>query len=281
MDARVARNDEAEQRFFLADARKRLDRWIRGTACYCLFIALCYGKLLTPGSIDLWQWLQPSACWIVVFLPLFGLDVQNMLQVIYLWKHRNYFAKNDPQRHFLICLAECVFRVLLCLHLAFPALRESVNLRVVMLPYVVGYATHFFLGNLAAARDEPRAEGCHTISGLVSELGRFLQFVLVVSVSLKVDEANQLSYYNWKAALWPCWGLEGILAMLLVLLTPVAFLSTWMSDFPRALIAWWSFATAAGLGIALFISMYHLAKLLDDHACPEVPPPPPGQNWPD
>ncbi|CAE7946994.1 unnamed protein product, partial [Symbiodinium sp. KB8] len=89
-----------------------------------------------------------------------------------------------------------VLQVLLCVYLMFREVRKYLTLKVVMLPcagtadalagvwysrYAVGYMLHFILGHF----DNERAEGCNVVSSLFSDLGRFLCFVLVVSISMK------------------------------------------------------------------------------------------------
>lgn len=52
--------------------------------------------------------------------------------------------------------------------------------------YAVGYMLHFILGHFVPVEDSDRAEGCNVVGSLFSDLGRFLSFVLVVSISMKV-----------------------------------------------------------------------------------------------
>lgn len=270
--------DQAYQ-FFLDDAGRRLDRWIEAAVCYGMFASLLYCKLLSPGGEHFWLWMRPPALWLIVFLPLFVLDWLNLRHFLYMLRNRNWFPRQEPHRYLLICMSECVYRVLLCVYLGekhSDSVRKVLTLRVVMLPYVVGYSLHFFLGNLAATDGSPRAEGCNAISALVAELGRFLQFVLIVSLSLKVDQLNDL-YYTWRAAFWPCWGLEGILILLLALLIPVCIF-TWLVDRARLLMLCWIIATAMGLGAATFISMYNITNLLDGKDCRGPPPWPMGKS---
>merc|ERR1719453_2260900 len=113
---------------------------------------------------------------------------------------------------------------MLCLWLSITYFQSLMSLQVVMLPYSCGYVLHFVLGHFVPLEEGERAEGCNAVASLLSELGRFLEFVLIVSLSLKVDRVSD-AVYDWQAAFWPCWGLEGIILLLDVLLLPVCLIS--------------------------------------------------------
>jgi len=91
----------------------------------------------------------------------------------------------------------------------------------------------------------------------------------VMSLSLKVEEASGVAY-TWEAAFWPCWGLEGIIILVVVLLLPVCVVSAFV-DRPKFVMLTWVVLSGAGLGLATFTTMYNIALLLDNHLCPNPP----------
>jgi len=258
--------DEASV-FFLNDTGVRLDRAVEISLAYGAFALLLYCRFLCPGGVEYWRWLEPSVLWGVVFLPLFLLDLRSVQHTKYLRRHRAYFAPHESVRHLVICVAELLYKILLCLHLMFKDARAFLSLKLVMIPYAGGYVVHFILGHIAPLEDGDRAEGCNVIAALLSELARFLQFVLIIVLSLKIDSSSS-SLYNWQAAFWPCWGLEGIVIMVVVLLLPLCMISA-LIDRPQMLMLTWVVVTGAGLSIVSFISMYNIAELLDKHLCPD------------
>lgn len=91
-------------------------------------------------------------------------------------------------------------------------------------------------------------------------------FILVVSLSLKVDKVSG-PQYSWQAAFWPCWGLEGAVILLVVVAMPWCL--TWaITDRPKLLMLAWIIASASGLGVSSFMSMYNVASMLDSKLCP-------------
>ncbi|CAE7446308.1 unnamed protein product [Symbiodinium natans] len=164
---------------------------------------------------------------------------------------------------------ECGYKVLLCIYLMFRGVRQYLTLKVVMLPYAVGYMLHFILGHFVPIEDNERAEGCNVVSSLFSDLGRFLCFVLVVSISMKVDNASSVMY-DWEAAFWPCWGLEGVIALVVLLVLPACVLST-MVDRRKLMMLTWVVLAGLGLGAVSFVSMYNIAFILDNKTCSTPP----------
>ncbi|CAJ1349557.1 unnamed protein product [Effrenium voratum] len=165
-------------------------------------------------------------------------------------------------------VTEFSYKVLLCCYLMFRGIRKYLTLKVVMLPYAIGYMLHFVLGHFVPVEDTDRAEGCNVVSSLFSDLGRFLCFVLVVSISMKVDNSASV-LYDWEAAFWPCWGLEGVIILVVLLVLPACILS--MTDRRKLVMLTWVVLSGLGLGVASFISMYNIAYTLDNHLCSEPP----------
>ncbi|CAE7941524.1 unnamed protein product [Symbiodinium necroappetens] len=166
----------------------------------------------------------------------------------------------------------------------FREVRKYLTLKVVMLPcagtadalagvwysrYAVGYMLHFILGHFVPIEDNERAEGCNVVSSLFSDLGRFLCFVLVVSISMKVDNASSVMY-DWEAAFWPCWGLEGVIALVVLLVLPACMLSTF-ADRRKLMMLTWVVFSGLGLGAVSFVSMYNIAFILDNELCSKPP----------
>mmetsp|Transcript_33072 Transcript_33072/g.73699 ORF Transcript_33072/g.73699 Transcript_33072/m.73699 type:complete len:583 (-) Transcript_33072:52-1800(-) len=259
--------EDVTNSFFLRDTGVRLDRAVEVSLAYAAFALLLYCRFLCPGGTEYWHWLEPSSSWVVVFAPLFLLDLRSVQHTKYLRRHRERFTQHEGVRHLVICLAEFLYKVLLCLHLVFQDARAYFSLKLVMIPYAVGYVVHFILGHIAPLDDGERAEGCNVVSTLLSELARFLQFVLIIVLSLKIDSSSS-SLYNWQAAFWPCWGLEGIIVMVVVLLLPLCMMSA-VIDRPQLLMLTWIVLAGAGLSTASFLSMYNVADLLDKHLCPD------------
>jgi hypothetical protein len=255
--------------FFLRDAKIRLSRSVELALAYALFVFLLYIRFLAPISSSMWSWYEVSGTWVLNFLPLFAMDYRNFKHITYLSENAARFVPHDSKRYMLIVFSECSYKVLLCAYLSIVQLRAQMSLQFVMLPYTAGYILHFVLGHFVPLEEGERAEGCNAVASLLSELGRFLQFVLVVSMSLKVDKVSKVAY-DWQAAFWPCWGLEGIIILVVVLLLPVCLVSV-IVDRPRMLMLTWIVVSAVGLGVSSFMSMYYIANLLDNSLCPETP----------
>lgn len=255
--------------FFLQDTAIRLGRLVELALGYCGFTLLLYCRLLTPGGIDLWRWIQPGFLWVLIFIPLFILDVRNIRYWKYIQTNASRFNAHDGQRCFLIFSAECAYKLLLCWYLVCKPVRAYLTLKVVMFPYALGYVLHFLLGHFVPMEDLDRAESCNVVAAIISDLSRFLSLVFIVSLSLKVDNSSDV-VYNWQAAFWPCWGLEGILILLVALLLPVCLISV-VVDRPKMLMLTWVLGTCLGLGVASFMSMYNVAYLLDHSVCSSMP----------
>jgi len=244
--------------FFRSDASIRLRRLVELSVAWWLFASLLYFRLLTPHS---WTWAHLNYFWVLIFIPLFLIDLRNIKHTRYLRDNSSRLSQNEYFRYAIVVWAELIFKVLLCVYLAIPTLRSGFHLQFITIPYSAGYVMHFLLGHWASPEDTERAEGCNTIGGLVSELARFFMFIFIISVTLKVEKISS-DTYNWQAAFWPLWGLEGVLILLLILLTPITLVSIAV-DRPRLLMLTWIVFTAGSMGICSFMAMYNMSKFLD------------------
>lgn len=250
--------------FFLRDAKRRLGRAVELAMAYSAFILLLYCRLMCPGGQTRWQWVESPLLWPLIFVPLFLLDGRNFAHASYLHVHRARFAPQNAQHYLVIVVAECLYKVLLCLHLMFPKLRSVLSLKAIMMPYVTGYVVHFMLGHFVPENDVvERAEGCNGVVTFLSELGRFLQFVFVISLSMKVNNVLMI-VYDWQTA---CWSFEGIVVLVVLILLPVCLVSI-MRNQTRTVMLSWAVVSGTGLGIVSFLSMYNVATIIDQH-CPD------------
>jgi len=249
--------------FFLRDTTRRLGRLVELACAYGGFILLLYCRLLTPGGQGIWTWFELNVFWVAVFSPLYFMDYRNFQHAKYLQVNRDYFSTHESLRYYVISASECSYKVLLCLYLVVKPLRSTMSLKWTVMPYAVGYILHFVLGHFLPLEDRP--EGCNAISALMSELGRFLSFVLVISLSLKVDKVSSVEY-NWQAAFWPCWGLEGLVILVVVLVVPVCLVSA-VLDRSRLLMLTWVLIAMSGLGVASFLTMINVSNALDNNLC--------------
>lgn len=265
--------DDETSAFFLRDTTHRLKRLAEQAVGYAFFALLLYCRLAYPGGHGVWSWSETAVgfpiLWVVVFLPLFLLDWRNLVHLRYLRDNRQRFLSHDSQRYCLMIITEFGYKVLLCIYLMFKGVQRYLTLKLVMLPYAVGYMLHFILGHFVPVEDTDRAEGCNVVSSLFSDLGRFLCFVLVVSVSMKVDNSSDV-LYDWEAAFWPCWGLEGVIALIVLLVLPACLLSS-VTDRRKLLMLTWVVLSGLGLGTTSFISMYNIAYALDNKVCSDPP----------
>jgi hypothetical protein len=249
--------------FFLRDAGKRLHRIIVLALGYFFFAALLYCRLLCPGDLASWNWDHLPGLWFAIFAPLFWLDWINFSHARYLFVYREHFPQHDAMHHCVVYASECLYKILLCVHLASPSLRPYLTLKTIMIPYIAGYVLHL-LGHFVPQVDEQeRPEGCNGIAGMLSELGRFLMFVLVVSLSVKVDNEAMI-VYDWQSIFWT---FEGIISIAVVLLLPVCLVSMGRNQ-SMALMLTWAVASAVGLNVVSFISVYHVATILSQQLCP-------------
>mmetsp|Transcript_90745 Transcript_90745/g.270857 ORF Transcript_90745/g.270857 Transcript_90745/m.270857 type:complete len:535 (-) Transcript_90745:48-1652(-) len=266
MDAPLV--DDASNFFFL-DTVLRLTRLAEVACGYTGFVLLLYCRTLCPGGLEVWRWLVPGPLWALVFAPLFLLDWRSLLHWKYLRSNHRRFSSQDGRRYLLVCITESIFKVLLCIHLMFKSVRPYLTFKIVMFPYAVGYVLHFVLGHFVPLEDADRAEGCNMVAGVLSDLTRFLGFILLVSLSLKI-ESSAASAYDWQAAFWPCWGLEGIILLVTALLLPICLTST-CADQQRVLMLTWVILSSLCFGTACFISVVSVVKVLDNDLCPELP----------
>lgn len=261
--------------FFLKDASHRLDRASEQAMAFGIFALLLYCRLTCPGGYDAWKWFEDPGFWWVVFLPLLAMDVRHVQHALYLRRNSERFTPYDASRFSLIAASECVYKIALCIYLSVPSLEKqdggSVSLKMVMIPFAVGYVAHFILGHCMPLEEElVRAEGCNAVAWLVSELGRFLEIVLVVSLSIKVEDVNH-QMYDWQAAFWPGWGLEGMLVLLLALLVPMLPCLLLSSSWSRVIMVVWIGFAAIIFGISLGLTMTNVANVLNNTLCSGLP----------
>lgn len=104
---------------------------------------------------------------------------------------------------------------------------------------------------------------------LISEFGRFVQFVLLVSVSMKVGDDSALMDFGWAAALWPVWVVASVVLLLALVTLPYCVCSFLRVERRRsALMLTWITVSSLCLSAALCISMLAGTSLLDKDDCP-------------
>jgi hypothetical protein len=262
MELPLVESDDSE--FFHKDTSRRLRKIAELALCYAAFLALLYFRLL--GS-SFSSFFSQRICWLVVFTPLFLMDLRNFCFAWYLRKNQDRFQPYDALRYMIIIASEFLYKVLLVLYLAFPSV-DQMSLKYVMIPFVAGYIAHFVLGHFVPMEEEElsRPEGCNTVAWLLSELTRFCEFVLIIAVTLKVDNAGAQMPYGWAAALWPVWGVEGLAILLLLLVLPFCLASLCQSN-GRALMLTWIVLTTIGFGTCLLLSVAKVSAIMDNNLC--------------
>lgn len=271
METPFVPQDEQQQQdeayfFFHRDTFRRLSRVVELACAYFVFALFLFFRLVCPGGYQDWQWFMSPFWWVAVFSPLFCIDIRNFQHARYLKKNQDRFVPLDSLRYHIIIGSEFLFKVFLCVWLAAPAIHKM-SLKIVMLPYVCGYVVHFVLGHFVPIEEDlVRAEGCNAVAWLTSELGRFLEFVLLISLALKAgDNSNHM--YSWQAAFWPGWGLVGLVGLIVCLVVPFCVVSAFVHR-PRTLMLTWIILVALGLAIATGLSITNLSSLLKDSMCP-------------
>eukprot|EP00446_Apocalathium_sp_SHHI-4_P023212 CAMPEP_0177259512 /NCGR_PEP_ID=MMETSP0367-20130122/58689_1 /TAXON_ID=447022 ORGANISM="Scrippsiella hangoei-like, Strain SHHI-4" /NCGR_SAMPLE_ID=MMETSP0367 /ASSEMBLY_ACC=CAM_ASM_000362 /LENGTH=596 /DNA_ID=CAMNT_0018713817 /DNA_START=11 /DNA_END=1797 /DNA_ORIENTATION=- len=262
---------EAEaSRFFLADTSLRLGRLIEQTIAMWVFTTLLYFRLLSPGGHAVWSWFDLDGDWALVFVPLFLMDWRNYVFWKYLHDNRRRFPGFDSSRYMLVCVAEALYKVSICIHLTFRATRSALTVKVAMFPYGIAYLLYFVIGHFVPMEDNDRPEGCNILASLLGDLGRFLGFVLLVSISMKIDGGEAQQGFTWQAAFWPCWGLEGIICLGIALLLPICIASVGINH-GQVLLLSWVILFSALFGVTSFTSMYNAVIALDGKLCPNPP----------
>lgn len=256
--------DQAIAQFFLHDTTRRVTRSVEFAGAYALFTVLLYCRLLCPGGAGLWQWLAPDPFWFLVFLPLFLLDWRNVRYCLkYLRANSDQFESMLWQRYMVTYVCETLYKVLLCSHLAFKDAQQYLTLKVILIPYALGYILYFVLGHLAMEEME-RTGSCNVGAKYASDLCRFLCFVLIVSVTVKLGSGGAVTY-DWTSAFWPCWGLEGIL---ILLLTTMPFCVDYtVVDRAGMLMLVWVTLSGIGFCVASLMSLASVTNLLEKQLC--------------
>mmetsp|Transcript_5590 Transcript_5590/g.12092 ORF Transcript_5590/g.12092 Transcript_5590/m.12092 type:complete len:650 (+) Transcript_5590:34-1983(+) len=252
------------QQFYRQDCERRLRRWssLAGLAAAALLILYLW---LVVGDPD-----QTWYLWGVVFIPGFIHDFSNWNWYYYLKENRARYAARSPTRFGIISVCIFVYKALLLLYLLIqPTCPTCLTMDLVMLPFVIGYAVQMILGNVVHS-GESSAEGCDVLSGLVAELGRFLSFVLVISVSIKISTNSQ--GFDWQKAFWPTYGFFGVVALALVVIVPAlvvcicnAVAARWrgqpqLAPDGQVLMFAWMVATLGGLGGTGFVGVTTLTE---------------------
>uniref|UniRef100_A0A7S1A2Z7 RING-type domain-containing protein n=1 Tax=Noctiluca scintillans TaxID=2966 RepID=A0A7S1A2Z7_NOCSC len=248
--------------FFLRDTRIRLEWVIEMALAYLSFSILMYLRfLITAYSFP--AWFTEQLMWIIVFVPLFVLDWRKLQRVSYLQDNQALFAPYEGLRYLCIVIGECIYKILLTVYLVFPEVRDFLLLKIVMLPFAVGYVLHFLLGHCTPLEQTERPEGCDVTASLLSELGRFLEFVLIIVISLKVENEADATGFSWEAAFWPYWGFEGILCIIITLLIPICVRSI-CTDRQQTIMLTWIIFMGSGLCLSSLRSVFVLAISLDN-----------------
>jgi len=98
----------------------------------------------------------------------------------------------------------------------------------------------------------------------VSDVTRFIRFVLAISLSFK--DVGENTAYDWQAAFWPCWCFEGLLVLAAASLIPLFMVSA-LGQQERLLMLTWAALTTVGLAVATFLSITSLIEILDKRLC--------------
>jgi hypothetical protein len=159
---------------------------------------------------------------------------------------------------------ESLCKLLLCAYLMFRSVRLHLSIKVALLPYTIGYVSQVLLGHATPLQDPDRAGGFNVELAILSELTRFIGCVLMISLSFKV--MGKSTSYRWLEAFWPCWGLEGLLLLAVVVLIPLCVVSAFTQR-ARLLMLTWAALTTLGLAITNFLSIVNLVEILDFHLC--------------
>uniref|UniRef100_A0A7S1B1X7 RING-type domain-containing protein n=1 Tax=Noctiluca scintillans TaxID=2966 RepID=A0A7S1B1X7_NOCSC len=253
-------NEDEEHAFFLFDTYLRLRRVVELAAGYFFFVLLLSLRLLPAGRLH--DVLMPGACWFVVFLPLFLLDVRTLGHSKYLYDNQVHFPGNSATQSVVKTGSEFLYKFMLCLHLSLPMFKK-LSLTVVMLPFVAGYCCNFLIGRMASNAREG-ADGCHILGSVISEIGGVLRVVLVVMVSLKVNSSR--FSYDWEAAFWPCWGVVGVLVMAVVIFSPFCLMAMFQDTLQMLMLSWAIF-TATGLAFCGYYGSVMIVKVLEGSEC--------------
>jgi hypothetical protein len=247
--------ETAELREFIAkDTMRRVRSWIRVSTIYITF-CLSLGAQLIYG-VDQW-W-----AWVLAFAPLYVLDVDRWFTWKYLWRHRRFFPPKEPLRHVVIGLADSIFRTGVLVHIAWGVL----SAKTLAIPFMIGYAIQFFLGSIGAFQDDGSMwqEGAASVSHILLELGRFVEFLFVISVCAKADDSDPS--FTWRSALWPSWGVVAAAALTVLVLAPLTCFSMCIDRRAAALLGWVTFSLA-GVACSMQVSVGHLSTLLDHGTC--------------
>ena len=89
-------------------------------------------------------WMPGAGLWVLVFLPLFVLDVRRYRHAKYLKHNASRFPPYECLRYSLLAGSESIYRLLLFIRLAIPLV--GLPLSVSIIPFIAGYVVQFFVG---------------------------------------------------------------------------------------------------------------------------------------
>uniref|UniRef100_A0A0G4HWD8 RING-type domain-containing protein n=1 Tax=Chromera velia CCMP2878 TaxID=1169474 RepID=A0A0G4HWD8_9ALVE len=146
------------------------------------------------------------------------------------------------------------------------------SFRVVLVPFLVGYAFHFCVGGPSRhVVGRSIAEGFGTIARLVGrwvvgwagEAVKFTEAILLISVACKLDGVQG---YPWQGALWPLWGFFGLLCLSLVVVLPLFAISV-LLDRRRICASLLGILFVSSLSMSLYLSVSTAGELLEGDWC--------------
>jgi len=258
--------------FLLRDTQLSLRRLLEhNTALFMTFVML-YILFVCPFHSCGSPWMPGAGLWVLVFLPLFVLDVRRYRHAQYLKHNAPRFPPYECLRYSLMAGSESIYRLLLFIRLAIPL--GGLPLSVSIIPFIAGYVVQFCVGTsgfyeafVLCFRGEPdRPTGFNAIASMLRELRTTVLIILCVFLTLKAEHPFGI-HYHWVEAFMPYWGLIGIGSMvnMFLLLAVVNFAISGTPGWPALL---WTSLYVSGLIIASCISVLNLGEMLDANSCP-------------
>lgn len=265
----IYRRDETYN-FFKRDTAIRLKRTFEYLAAYTAFVWLLILRLLVPGGDAVWQLIKPHWIWIAVFMPLFVLDARNVRFARYLWKYQDRWPKNEAKRYTVLVCTEFLYKAVLVLYLWHGWAKTGSLILVAMFSFG-GYLIQFILGNCLAEDEGQRAESWGAVQAMMSGLFRFLLSAQVASVCLKLAPTKLMD--DWRSVFWPCWGLEGIIALLIPACVTYGALHVRGRKRIRLFLPLYSWLVLGGLltAVAVFFTAVSLLQVFNNQFCPPDP----------